>query len=158
PGCGIPPSLLPPGMSVADPIRPGTGPTSRQELYDRIRASSKDEVVLEEMIRMGFWPEAGASPDDPAEELRRIGELERKIATLAADGLRLRDVEQAKAEMLKRRMKASRERRVETKQKRERTRQERAARWEARKKREILFLGDGVSSALGKRTGKAKDG
>jgi hypothetical protein len=27
----------------------------RQELYDRIRESSKDDVVLEEMKRMGFW-------------------------------------------------------------------------------------------------------
>jgi RNA-directed DNA polymerase len=30
-------------------------PRTRQEIYDRIRDSSKDEYILEEMIRLGFW-------------------------------------------------------------------------------------------------------
>ena len=50
---------------------------TRQELYDRIRQSSKEEVVLEEMIRLGFWPRQGERPSDPADEIRRRGELER---------------------------------------------------------------------------------
>jgi RNA-directed DNA polymerase len=94
-------------------------PTTRQELYDRVRATSKDEVVLEEMIRLGFWPAQGTTPDDPAEELRRIGELERKLQALAVDATRLQNTEQAKAELLRRRLKASRDKREETKRLRE---------------------------------------
>ena len=33
----------------------------RQQLYDRIRESSKDEVILDEMIRLGYW-RAGRRP------------------------------------------------------------------------------------------------
>ena len=33
----------------------------RQQLYDRIKASSREEVLLEEMIRLGFWKE-GQNP------------------------------------------------------------------------------------------------
>ena len=49
--------------------------TTRQELYDRIRESSGDEVILEEMIRLGFWPRGENTPDDPATEIQRRGEL-----------------------------------------------------------------------------------
>ena len=37
----------------------------RQELYDRIRESSKDEVIVEEMRKLGFWPERGELPSGP---------------------------------------------------------------------------------------------
>ena len=48
---------------------------TRQELYDRIRETSKEEFILEEMIRFGFWPAAGEIPEDPADEIRRMGEI-----------------------------------------------------------------------------------
>ena len=57
----------------------------RQELYDRIRASSKDSVILEEMIRLGFWPARGTIPDDPAEEIHERAELERQLAALRTE-------------------------------------------------------------------------
>ena len=50
-------------------------PRTRQELYDRIRETSKEEFILEEMIRFGFWPAAGEIPEDPADEIRRMGEI-----------------------------------------------------------------------------------
>ncbi|NES41595.1 MAG: RNA-directed DNA polymerase, partial [Moorea sp. SIO2C4] len=46
-------------------------PRTRQELYDRIRQIGKEEFVLEEMIRYGFWPAQGEMPEDPADEIRR---------------------------------------------------------------------------------------
>ena len=61
-------------------------PNTRQELYDRIRKSSKDEVILEEMIRLGFWPKATGKPGDPAEDLKRsselVSQLNRYLATM----------------------------------------------------------------------------
>jgi len=57
-------------------------PRTRQELYERIVATSKDEVVLQEMIRLGFWPAAGTLPEDPADEVRRRAELQRQLERL----------------------------------------------------------------------------
>ena len=53
-------------------VAPGT--LTRQELYDRIRESSKDEVILEEMIRLGFWPDGTAAPSPAAAAIRERGE------------------------------------------------------------------------------------
>ncbi len=51
-------------------------PRNRQELYERIQATSKDEVVLEEMVRLGFWPERSGAPGDPRDEMHRKAELQ----------------------------------------------------------------------------------
>ena len=52
------------------------------ELYDRIRESSKDEVILEEMIRLGFWQRSEGQPSPPEDLIRRAGELNREISEL----------------------------------------------------------------------------
>ena len=123
--------------------------TTRQELYDRIRSSSKDEVILEEMIRLGFWPRGGALPEDPAEEIRRRGELERELRALTSENSRLQNAEAIKNAMRKQRMEESRRKRQENKERRLRERQERAEAWRQRKRAEIGYLGDGVSAGLG---------
>jgi retron-type reverse transcriptase len=123
-------------------------PTSRQELYDRIRASSKDEVILAEMIRLGFWPAAGSVPHDPADEIRRRGELEREIRALGTEATRLQDVEALKREARRRRLLESRQKQKETKERRERERIERAERWAEKKETDLLFLGTNVSGGL----------
>lgn len=121
----------------------------RQELYDRIRATSKDEVVLEEMIRLGFWPRQGAMPLDPGDEVRRRGEIERELAALRTEQTRLGNLEALKKEALKRRLAESKEKQKETKARRERERLARAAAWAQKKAGEIGFLGTGVSGGLG---------
>jgi RNA-directed DNA polymerase len=130
---------------------------TRQELYDRIRSGSKDEVTIQEMVRLGFWT-LGATPDDPGDELLRIAELERKIRALATEGVRLHNVDAMKAELHKRRLQAARERREETKKKREDARKARHAVWVGRKAKEVLWLGEGMSHTLAHTTGKARDG
>jgi RNA-directed DNA polymerase len=121
---------------------------TRQELYDRIRESSKDEVILEEMVRLGFWPAAGQVPHDPADEIRRRGELQRQLDALRTEQARLGNVEAIKRELRKRRLEASKQRQEETKQRRERERIARAEAWKEKKKTEIGFLGPGVSGGL----------
>jgi retron-type reverse transcriptase len=121
---------------------------TRQELYDRIRESSKDEVILEEMIRLGFWPATGTAPNDPADEIRRRGELQRQLDALRTEQARLGNIEAIKREMRKRRLEESRKKQKETKERRERERLARAAAWKEKKKTEILFLGRGVSGGL----------
>ncbi|MGB3205836.1 MAG: hypothetical protein WBB28_12670 [Crinalium sp.] len=57
-------------------------PRTRQELYDRIRQLGREEFILEEMIRYGFWSAQGEIPEDPADEIRRRSELQRELSEL----------------------------------------------------------------------------
>ena len=129
---------------------------SREEIYERIRQSSKEEYILDEMIRLGFWPRDAGLPEDPREEIRRRQELEQLLKSLTTEGRRLADVERAKRELRKRRMQESRQRRKETKLRRLRERQERAEAWRRRLDQEVLYLGEGVSGALNQ-TGVDRD-
>lgn len=128
----------------------GDRPRTRQELYDRIRETSKDEVILEDMVRLGFWPRTGEIPQDPADEIRRRGDLERQIAALRTEQARLSNVEALRKELKRRRLLESKEKQKATKERRERERLARAAAWAEEKKRAIVHLGAGVSGGLSK--------
>ena len=121
---------------------------ARQQLYDRIRATSKDEVILEEMKRLGFWPTNKEKPSVPEEILRRQGELERELHELAAKQNLYEHPEQVIKMLRKQRMQAAREKRQETKARREQQRYQRAQRWHERRQQEIVFAGQGVSGGL----------
>lgn len=120
----------------------------RQDLYDRIRASSKDSVVLEEMIRLGFWPARGLIANDPAEEIHERAELERQLAAMRTEQSRLHNIEALKKALRQQRLAASKQKQKETKERRERERIARAAAWKDRTTREIVYLGRGVSGGL----------
>lgn len=126
--------------------------TTRQEIYDRIRESSRDEVILEEMIRLGFWSRDTDKPEDPAEDIRRQGELEREQRRLTQEAARLRNIEALHEEARRKRMEEFRRRRQETKERREQERVQRAAAWQESKQKEIVYLGDSVSTTLNQQT------
>ncbi|MCA9635565.1 MAG: hypothetical protein KC420_05960, partial [Myxococcales bacterium] len=128
-------------------------PTTRQELYERIRASSKDEVILEEMIRLGFWPAQGEMPTDPAEDIRRRGEIERQLEELRRKASRLYNEKSLIQDARKRRMAESKRKKEETRLRREQARRERAVAWRERKQNELVYLGEGVSGGLGQHEG-----
>lgn len=123
-------------------------PRTRQELYDRIRETSKEEFILEEMIRFGFWAAQGEIPEDPAEEIRRMGEIRRELDELRRENSLLHNEQALRKEMLKQRLIQSRQKQQETKERREKERQLRAENWQQRKQQEICYLGDGVSAGL----------
>lgn len=127
-------------------VQPGS--LTRQQLYDRIRESSKDEVILEEMIRLGFWRSGEGQPTLPADLIKRRGDIQREIAELHKHQALWRDPETALKEMHKRRKKEAMARRKETKLRNAKTRHERALAWHERRKTEILYLGEGVSAGL----------
>ena len=131
------------------------GSLNRQQLYDRIRESSKDEVILEEMIRLGFWPGGKDLPNLPEELIRRRAEIQRELRELAEKDARLRDPEAAVKEMHKRRKNEALARRKETKKKNAQGRYDRAVAWAERGKTELLYLGDGVSGGLSPETAAA---
>ncbi len=125
---------------------------TRQQLYDRIRESSLDEVILEEMIRHGFWPRDNDKPSLPAELIKRKGELQREIADLAKAARAYDDADQAVREIMKERMKLARERRIETKRRQAQQRYDKATAWYERRRDDIVHLGDTGSHALAGRT------
>lgn len=125
---------------------------TRQQLYDRIRESSMDEVILEEMIRHGFWSRETEKPSLPAALIQRRGELQREIAELAKQARSYEDPEQAVREIMKERMTLARERRVETKQRQAQQRYDKANAWYEKRRDDIAHLGDTGSKALAKRT------
>jgi len=127
-------------------------PTSRKALYERIAKTSKDEVILEEMIRLGFWPTSSGQPSDPAQEIRKRGELERRLRELRQQQSVLHNEAELKEQARKKRMAEARARRLQNKERRLRERSERAAAWRLTKQQEIGYLGDGVSAGLGQRT------
>ena len=120
----------------------------RQELYDRIRASSKDEVILEEMKRLGFWPADQEKADFSETLIQRKGELQRELNQLVKKQQLYADPEEALKAMRKQRMADSKQRRLDNKRKKIEQRHEKAVRWHERRKEEILYLGEGVSVGL----------
>lgn len=121
---------------------------ARQELYDRIRESSKKEVILEEMVSLGFWNEADPAFQKAQGAIERTGELEREMRALHTELSRLENKEAMIRAIRKRNMAQAKERRAETKARRLAARKARAEKWRREKQRDILYLGDGHSQTL----------
>ncbi|MEM7038855.1 MAG: hypothetical protein AAF570_17875 [Bacteroidota bacterium] len=56
--------------------------SNRQELYDRIRKSSKEAVILEEMKKLGFWPDDKDQPTELEQHIQREKELTQELRKL----------------------------------------------------------------------------
>lgn len=123
-------------------------PRTRQQLYEQVRNLGREEFILEEMIRYGFWSPQGTIPEDPADEIRRAGEIRRELQELRRESSRLHNEQQLRKEALKKRLAESRRKQQETKERREKERLQRAEAWQERKKHEIIYLGEEVSAGL----------
>ncbi|MCU0240266.1 MAG: hypothetical protein MUC29_12560, partial [Pyrinomonadaceae bacterium] len=126
-----------------------TQPRTRQELYEQIRENGgKDAFVLEEMIRLGFWQSNTGLPNDPTDEIRRMGEINKELDDLRTENRRLHNEQALIKELRKRRLAESRQKQKETKERRKLERAEKAEKWKKRKTEEILYLGEDVSKGL----------
>lgn len=123
---------------------------TRQQLYDQIRASSKEEYILEEMTRLGFWPQRVGQPAPEAVLIRKEGELRRQLNELITEKQRYRSKRMLLDDMRKARMAKAKLKRVETKKRREEERVKRATEWAAEKNLHIVYLGEEVSAGLNK--------
>jgi RNA-directed DNA polymerase len=136
----------PPAPSPASSV-PDSALT-REQLYERIRKGSKQEVILEEMQRLGFWPQDAAQPTVEAQLIRRESELQGALSKLGDELRGIEDRDKALKTMRKERMARARERREETRQRLAQGRHARAVAWHARRQGELLYVGDGVSGGL----------
>jgi RNA-directed DNA polymerase len=129
-------------------------PRNRKELYERIARGGKDEVILEEMVRLGFWPALTHVLDDPPAEVKRRVELRERLTALRDQAAKLRNLARLEKEAKAKRMAESRKRREETKQRRLGERAAKKAETVEHKKRELWYLGAGVSGGLGPTLGR----
>ena len=121
---------------------------TRQQLYDRIRESSKDQVILEEMKRMGFWGKNEKEPSLPEQLIKQESALKKELHALNEQKRKYHNKEELLKEMRIKRMAESKKKREENKKKREQQRFERAEAWRKRRAGEILYLGEMVSTGL----------
>lgn len=133
---------------------------TRQEIYERIRESSKDEFILSEMVRLGFWQQNKDKPELSEQFLARRLELQKKLRELGQSYRLYQDPEKALKELHKERKKKALEKREQTKQANNQRRHERALAWHNKQQTAIHYIGDGYSFGLQKaeQNGEKLDG
>jgi len=130
---------------------------TRAEIYERIKASSKQEVILDEMQRLGFWPKDEGQPQLAAAHIQREGELQRELAELRQQIAVRHNPERALRQMRKERMQKALAQREETKRRQAQERHDKALAWHAKRATHVGYLGPGVSAALqGPQAGEAQ--
>ncbi|WP_051884820.1 retron St85 family RNA-directed DNA polymerase [Chryseobacterium luteum] len=122
---------------------------SRQQIYDRIKASSKDSYILDEMKRLGFWQET-STPSVPEQLIQREAVLQQELQELLAKDRKYGNQEAMLREMRKKRMNDAKAKREITKQKSEQKRQDKADYWKNLQQQQIIYLGENVSKGLHK--------
>jgi len=120
---------------------------TRQQIYDRIKATSKDSYILEEMKRLGFWDSSGI-PTLSETLIKREVEAQKELNNLLNQDRKFRNQEAMLIEMRKERMKKAKENRELTKQRNKQKRLDKAARWKNLQIQQIIYLGKDVSAGL----------
>jgi len=123
-------------------------PRTRQDLYDLIKETGKQEFILAEMKRLGFWEDNLEKPSLPEVLLTRQSELRKEIGELVAKQRKAENPEKLLQEYRKKKLEESRKKQQETRERRAQEKIEKAAAWKARKAKEILYLGDDISVGL----------
>lgn len=120
---------------------------TRQQIYDRIKASSKDSYILEEMKRLGFWQET-STPSLPEQLIQKEAVLQQELQELLAKDRKYGNQEAMLREMRKKRMQEAKAKREVTKQKNEQKRQDKADHWKQLQEQQVIYLGENVSKGL----------
>ena len=120
---------------------------TRQQIYDRIRATSKDSYILQEMQNLGFWDSTG-TPTLPEILIQREVTLSQELNKLLEQDRKYSNRETMLKEMRKARMKQAKEKRQQTKEKNKQKRLDKAEKWKRTQGEHIGYLGEGVSGGL----------
>lgn len=121
---------------------------TRQEIYQHIRHSSKDEYILSEMIRLGFWHSKEEKPSLTQAFLQRRQELQVELRELGRQLSLYENPELALKELHKHRKLQALKKREQTKRDRNQARYNKAKAWYERYLTNISYLGEGVSFGL----------
>lgn len=119
---------------------------TRQQIYDRIKASSKDSYILQEMKNLGFWD--AEQPSVSEDLIKKEAELNKELTELQSIDRRFNNQKALLADMRKDRMKKAKEKRELTKQAHKQKALEKAAHWKLLQEKQIIYLGKEVSAGL----------
>ena len=111
---------------------------TRQEIYDQIKASSKEEFILKEMQRLGYWAKA-EQPSLATHFIQQKAQLQTQLSQLSQQ---IRDPQAALKALHQQRMAEARQKRIDTKIKQEVQRYQRALDWHQIKQKQIHYLGN----------------
>lgn len=123
-------------------------PERRKEIREEIKKSSKEEFILEEMKRLGMWPDNNGKPLLSEHLIKRRGELRREISELSKKNNRYLNRETELNKYKKERLRLSKEKQKLNKQRRK---DERLAKAQSRKlamQKDITYLGKRYSHQL----------
>lgn len=120
----------------------------RQEIYDKIKQSSKQEYILSEMKRLGFWDKDNIDFEKVNTFFKEESALSKELNELLKKEKSIEDTETFIANKHKERKRLSKEKQKETKEKRALLKKEKAAKWALKKQEDIVYLGEGFSHQL----------
>ncbi len=121
---------------------------NRQEIYDRVKNSTKDAVILEEMKKFGFWKDEEGQAALPEQLITQEAKLSKELYELLEKQRRYQNREKALKEMRTARMQKSRETIAANKKLRKEKAEAKAKAWQETKSKDITFLGEEVSKGL----------
>lgn len=125
---------------------------TREEIWQRIRQQGgRQEYILSEMKRLGFWPSDNPQPTVAESFLEEQRKLQERLRALSAELAKVENPDEALKLMHKERKAAALLRREETRRKRNLERYQRACAWHERQRKEITWLGDGRFPALARK-------
>ncbi|MCT4616554.1 MAG: reverse transcriptase domain-containing protein [Marinifilaceae bacterium] len=113
----------------------------RQEIYNKISESSKDEYILSEMIRLGFVDNKNFDKDEFARILKEEFKLQNEYRDLLKKQIKLSNKEEILKEIRLRRMAESRAKQKENAEKRKHNFEIKKKLREEKNKTDIQFLG-----------------
>ncbi|MGF1707073.1 reverse transcriptase domain-containing protein [Enterovibrio baiacu] len=134
------------------PIQDPSPKLTRQELYDRVRRVGKDEYILNEMIRLGFWKKNTDKPNLTDTFMEKRASLRARLRELSAENALYSDPEKALKALHDERKKAALEKRELTKLKKNTARYKKAFSWYMKQQDTFTYLGEHVSAGLDDKT------
>ncbi len=123
----------------------------KQEVRDKVKAAgSKHKYIYAEMKRLGFWKDGEQNFSAIEEYFSKEKELVKELNKLLVQKRAIENPEALLKQIHEKRKAESRIKQQETKERREAERLAKAEKWEKSKKEELIYLGAGYSTNLGK--------
>ncbi|MDD1794461.1 reverse transcriptase family protein [Enterovibrio sp. ZSDZ42] len=134
------------------PIQDPSPKLTRQELYDRVRHVGKNNYILSEMTRLGFWQKNAEKPTLAEAFIEKRSSLQARLRELSKENALYSDPEKALKALHDERKKAALEKREQTKRDRNTARYKRAFSWYIKQGETFTYLGENVSAGLEDKT------
>lgn len=124
---------------------------TKEQWYQRVMEEGENEVVRQEMIRLGFWTEKPI-PKEEQEQIEQeeaeLKQLQNELNQLKRESAKLSNMNYLLKEARKKRIEESQRRRAQRKKERERQQKDAKQRWLEYQTTHIVHAGEGVSSDL----------